>query len=255
MPPFRVLPAPATGAEVRCAACIRASRCLVARRDPTETASGVAEYGVPAGEALLRQGEPVRHLLAVKVGLLTVRRQGPLGRGRAIAVVGPGQTLGLRALAEQGTSALDAVALTDARVCVRAVPAGAAPATVSAAVLAECARLAETLADWAAIGRLPSASQRVEAALRHLGAAADSIRLVLPDRDVLADLTACAPETVSRAIGALVRAGRLQRGERRNIVLLSQPMPRAAVAMPDAGLTVAPRATAAADDGENRRFA
>lgn len=254
MPPTRLLSAAAAG-TTRCATCVRSTRCLVARLGQTEGGGGIVEFGVSAGEPVLRQGEPVRHVLAAKVGLLTLRRQGPAGPGRAIAVIGPGQTLGLRALVGQDAAPVDAVALTDARVCARAVAPGAVAPAVSAAVLAECVRMAETLADWAAIGRLPLAAQRVEAALRGLAATADTHRVVLPDRDVLAELTACAPETVSRAIATLVRAGRLQRGERRRIVVLPPAGADAALPMPDGGLPVARQDTRAADDAINRRFA
>lgn len=254
MPPTRLHSAAAAG-TTRCATCVRSARCLVARLGQTEGGDGIVEFGVSAGEPVLRQGEPVRHVLAAKVGLLTLRRQGPAGPGRAIAVIGPGQTLGLRVLAGQDAAPVDAVALTDARVCARAVAPGAVAPAVSAAVLAECVRMAETLADWAAIGRLPLAAQRVEAALRGLAATADTHRVVLPDRDVLAELTACAPETVSRAIATLVRAGRLQRGERRNIVVLPPAGADAALPMPDGGLPVARQDTRAADDAINRRFA
>lgn len=180
MPPTRLLSAAAAG-TTRCATCVRSTRCLVARLGQTEGGDGIVELGVSAGE-------PVRHVLAAKVGLLTLRRQGPAGPGRAI-------------------------------------------------------------------GRLPLAAQRVEAALRGLAATADTHRVVLPDRDVLAELTACAPETVSRAIAALVRAGRLQRGERRNIVVLPPVGADAAQPMPDGGLPVARQDTRAADDAINRRFA
>ena len=145
MPPTRLLSAAAAG-TTRCATCVRSPRCLVARLGQTEGGDGIVELGVSAGEPVLRQGEPVRHVLAAKVGLLTLRRQGPAGPGRAI-------------------------------------------------------------------GRLPLAAQRVEAALRGLAATADTHRVVLPDRDVLAELTACAPETVSRAIGSGLRGEAHRRGE------------------------------------------
>ena len=172
-----------------------------------------------AGQTLLRQGEPVTHVLVVQVGLVTLHRLGDGAPRRAVAVVGPGQGLGVRALAGHAPAAVDATALTDARVCRRPVPRDGVPPAILAATLDECARLAETLSDWAAIGRLPTASQRVEAVLRRLAQMTGSDEVPLPERALLAELAVCAPETVSRAIGTLVRQGRLRRRGQRRVQL------------------------------------
>lgn len=215
--------APAVSIVAPCSVCVRSSRCLLSRLDDAQTP--VVEYAVPVKKILVRQAEPVRQLLTIKVGLLVVRRHEISGLARAVAVVGPGQTLGLHALSQQGTSMFEVAALSKARLCARVIPSRTVPAALAVDVLTESARFAEMVADWAVIARLPTALQRVEAALRRLAAITPSSRLVLPDRDELADLTACAPETVSRAIGVLIKEGRVRRGERQNILYLSPPPP------------------------------
>lgn len=179
----------------------------------------LVERAVSPGEYVQRQGLPVRQLVAPKVGLLILRRRGPLAADRAAAVVGPGHTLGLRAVATPGVAAVDAAALTPARLCVRTVEAPVGTALPPALVVA-WDRLAETLADWATVGRLPVAVQRVEGTLRLLARAQGSSRLALPERGVLGELSGCAPETVSRALAALERAGRLRRGGGRAVELV-----------------------------------
>ncbi|TSE28184.1 Cyclic nucleotide-binding domain protein [Tepidimonas thermarum] len=206
---------------MRCTDCVRAAGCLLARLPASQAHGMVREHAVPAGTTLLHQDEPVRRLVTVKVGLLALRRRVPEGPARTIAVIGPGRTVGLRALVGQDAAALDAHALTPVRVCLRPVVPGALEVPVPA-VLSELTRLAETLADWAAIGRLPTATQRVEAVLRRLAVAVQSPCVQLPQRQVLAELAACAPETVSRALGALARAGRVRRGPRRNAWVLAE---------------------------------
>ena len=201
-----------------CDGCIHAARCLIAR---TQTAwpGEVEARRVRAGQTLLRQGEPVTHVLVVQVGLVTLRRQGDGTAMRAVAVVGPGQGLGVRALAGHAPAAVDAEALTDARVCQRPVSRDGVPPAVLSASLDECTRLAETLSDWAALGRLPTASERVEAVLRRLAQCTGSAEVPLPERTLLAELAACAPETVSRAVGMLICQGRLRRGGPRRVQL------------------------------------
>jgi CRP-like cAMP-binding protein len=201
-----------------CDSCIRAGRCLIAR---TRTAwpGDIDVRRVRAGQTLLRQGEPVTHVLVVQVGLVTLRRQGDGTAMRTIAIVGPGQALGVRTLTGHAPAAVDATALTDARVCQRPVSRDGVPPAVLSASLDECTRLAETLSDWAAIGRLPTASERVEAVLRRLAQCTGSVEVPLPERALLAELAACAPETVSRAVGMLVRQGRLRRGGPRRVQL------------------------------------
>jgi CRP-like cAMP-binding protein len=201
-----------------CDGCIHAARCLIAR---TQTAwpAEVEARRVSAGQTLLRQGEPVTHVLVVQVGLVTLRRRGDDTSLRAIAIVGPGQALGVRALAGHAPAAVDATALTDARVCQRPVPREGVPTAVLSASLDECTRLAETLSDWAAIGRLPTASERVEAVLHRMAQWTGSVEVPLPERTLLAELAACAPETVSRAVGMLIRQGRLRRGGPRRVQL------------------------------------
>ena len=201
-----------------CDGCIHAARCLIAR---TQTAwpGEVEARRVTAGQTLLRQGEPVTHVLVVQVGLVTLSRHSDGNPMRAVAIVGPVQALGVRALAGHAPAAVDATALTDARVCQRPVPREGVPPAVLSASLDECTRLAETLSDWAAIGRLPTASERVEAVLRRMAQCTGSVEVPLPERTLLAELAACAPETVSRAVGMLVRQGRLRRGGPRRVQL------------------------------------
>jgi CRP-like cAMP-binding protein len=201
-----------------CDGCIHASRCLIARTRTTWPGD-VDVRRVTAGQTLLRQGEPVTHVLVVQVGLVTLRRQGEGAPMRAVAVVGAGQALGVRALVGHTPAAVDAEALTEARICRRPVPREGVPPAVLGATLDECARLAETLSDWAAIGRLPAAVERVEAVLRRMARATGSTEVPLPERALLAELAACAPETVSRAVGTLVRQGRLRRGGQRRVQL------------------------------------
>ena len=203
---------PATCVAAQCAVCVRSACCLLSRLDGPEVP--VVEYGVQADEIVSRRTESVQRLLTIKVGLLVVRRQGPSGPARAVAIVGPGQTLGFDTLLQPGPSMFEVAALSEARLCARPMPASAASAIPTGDVLAESTRFAEMLADWAVIARLPTALQRVEAALQRLATAIPSTRLILPDRNVFAELVACAPETVSRALATLVKEGRVRRGER-----------------------------------------
>ena len=104
MPPTRLHSAAAAG-TTRCATCVRSARCLVARLGQTEGGDGIVELGVSAGEPVLRQGEPVRHVLAAKVGLLTLRRQGPAGPGRAIGRLQRGERRNIVVLPPVGADA------------------------------------------------------------------------------------------------------------------------------------------------------
>lgn len=186
-------------------------------------AEGIVEHRLRPGATIMHQGQLMRRVSAIKVGLVVLHRRAGVpaaDRGRAIAVIGPGQTLGVRAWLGDHVAGLDAMALTEVRVCSREVPADPPAPLLARAAFAQCSRLAEALADWAAIGRLPLAIQRVEAALHRLAQAAGSHRVLLPERAVLAELSACAPETVSRAMGQLIRRGRLLRGERRNEIFI-----------------------------------
>ncbi|TSE34311.1 cyclic nucleotide-binding domain-containing protein [Tepidimonas charontis] len=200
--------------RTRCAECIHGAQCLLA---PAAVQGAVAEVALRAGEPLLRQGEPLHQVAVVKVGVVLLRRRVPDAGRQAVAVVGPAQALGLRALLDCGVAAADAQALTPVRACLSQAPA---PAIDPRVALAEGVRLAETLAEWAAIARLPRTVARVEAALARLAAASGTREIVLPERAVLAELCACAPETVSRAVTTLLRSGRLQRGPRRGQVRL-----------------------------------
>jgi CRP-like cAMP-binding protein len=212
--------APVAGAPLppTCCQCVRASACLLAALAAQAPALTIRERTLGPGVCLQQQGEAVACWRAVKLGLVLLRRQLP-DTPRAIAVVGPGQTLGVRSALLPAPAALDALALTPVRVCEAAPPDAAALAPLAPAILRELLHRTETLADWAAIARLPQAPQRVQAVLQRLATLSGSARVELPPRALLAELSACAPETVSRAVTALVRCGLWRRGERRGVLL------------------------------------
>ncbi|TSE28538.1 Crp/Fnr family transcriptional regulator [Tepidimonas taiwanensis] len=204
-------PAPS---QADCAACVRARDCLLARAELRGHVAPTVERVVSAGTRIIHQGEPVHELVAIKIGLVLLRRRLASGEVCAVALVGPGLTLGVCALLSSAAE-VDAVALTACRLCARAVRV---QHQIPGVAVADSARLLEALADWATIGRLRTATQRVEETLRRIAHLQGAARVVLPPREVLGQLSACVPETVSRALATLVRRGRIRRGERRGVV-------------------------------------
>ncbi|WP_185969612.1 Crp/Fnr family transcriptional regulator [Tepidimonas aquatica] len=211
--------------------------------DPAYEGHALHERRVDVYEPLLQQGGSARMLHTVKVGALLLRHNPSLGGARAVAVLGAGHVLSLRALLGDGPGA-DAVAVVPTRVCEVPLPEGARITTLDGvvptrvcevplplvrallpsrpALVAHLARhqvrVTETLADWSAVARLPDALSHVAAVLGLLAREQGTRTVVLPARDDLAELAGCAPETTSRALARLQRDGLLRREGRRHVV-------------------------------------
>lgn len=205
-----------------CTDCAAAARCALR---PLLALPGLEpglmnERCLQPGEPLLAQAVPTRQLHAVKVGALLLRRDPGVGGARAVGVVGAGQVLSLRALLADAPGA-DATAVVAARVCELPLalvrPHLHQAPQVGAWLTQHQLRLTETLADWAAVARLPDALSRVAAALQLLARAQGTREVVLPARDDFAELCGCAPETTSRALARLQRDGLLQRLGRQRV--------------------------------------
>lgn len=189
--------------------------------DPAYEGHALHERRVDVYEPLLQQGGSARMLHTVKVGALLLRYNPGLGGARAVAVLGAGHVLSLRALLGDGPGA-DAVAGVPTRVCEVPLPLVRALLPSRPALVAHLARhqvrVTETLADWSAVARLPDALSRVAAVLGLLAREQGTRTVVLPARDDLAELAGCAPETTSRALARLQRDGLLRREGRRHVV-------------------------------------
>ncbi len=205
-------------AAATCHRCVRAPGCAV-QALATDIGTPPVEFGVPMGAPLVDQNVCPEGVVAIKLGQALVERELANGSRTAVGVLGPGHVLGLRALLPEAAAASCAVrALSPMRVCVLPLSAGrAAPPRLSPAVLLSGVTLADALTHWAAIARLPSAQQRLEAVLQTLADTEGRAEWRLPSRAVLAHLALCAPETVSRLLTRWQREGRLQRGPRRMV--------------------------------------
>lgn len=164
---------------------------------------------------------PTQQLHVVKVGSLLLRRNPGVGGARAIGVLGSGHALSLRALLV-GQPGADALAVGPTRVCELPLALVRSHAQllpqIGSWLVRHQLRVTETLADWAAVARLPDALSRVAATLQLLARELGSRDLPLPTRDDLAELCGCAPETTSRMLARLESEGWLQRLGRRRLV-------------------------------------
>ncbi|TSE25872.1 Bacterial regulatory protein, crp family [Tepidimonas sediminis] len=189
-------------------------------RQPGLDEAYVRERRLAPDETLLAQGVPSRHLHAIKVGALLLRRNPGVGGPRAVAVLGAGHALSLRALVAEGPGA-DAVAVLPTRVCELPLamvrPGVRQSPEVAGWLVRHQLRVTETLADWAAVARLPDALSRVAATVQLLGREQGTREIGLPPRDDLAELCGCAPETTSRMLARLERDGLVLRLGRRRL--------------------------------------
>lgn len=210
-----------------CSDCAASAQCALR---PLLTLAGVepgrvGERRLQPGEPLLAQAVQTRQLHAVKVGALLLRRNPGVGGARAVGVVGAGHVVSLRALLADAPGA-DATAVVATRVCELPLalvrPHLYQAPQVGAWLTRHQLRLTETLADWAAVARLPDALSRVAAALQLLAREQGTREIALPARDDFAELCGCAPETTSRALARLQRDGLLQRLGRRRVEWVGQ---------------------------------
>lgn len=202
-----------------CQLCVAKERCGIYRvHRETQGATTLTERVLAPGDAVFIQGEQASHLQAVKVGALLLRRDALQGDSRAVAVVGQGVLLGMSAMLNRVASA-DAQAYMPTRIC----ELDMAPARqqmvrnpqLSLELSQAVMRLSDILLQWSSVARLPDVRLRLSAVLRLLTLVHGSQVIDLPARDDLAQLCGCVPETVSRALGHLVRSGqliKLQRG-------------------------------------------
>lgn len=207
--------------DMGCYRCIVKLRCGVFRihREMSGT-TGIGERVVSPGEELVAIGAAVPQLMVVKVGSLLLRHEATSQGGRAVAVVGQGVMLGVGALLDQVAHA-EVKVCTPSRICTLNVTDVRSELLRRPAVGLEVARaamrLSEWLLQWAAVARSPEATQRVGAVMRLLTVAQGGRVLDLPDRNDMAELCCCAPETVSRSLRELGREGLVRKLQRNRI--------------------------------------
>lgn len=169
------------------------------------------------GEVLQREGEPVRHLQVVKVGELLCHRRAKSRQEHTVALVGRSQMLGFGAI-WQAPSSVTVQASTAGRVCEARVDRLRDSGVITTDFLLALGRhnlqSAETLGDWAMVGRLKSVTDRVGAVLCLLTQVQHSLRVRLPAHVVLASLVGSSREAVVRALKQLEEEGRIVRSER-----------------------------------------
>ncbi|TSE19639.1 Crp-like helix-turn-helix domain protein [Tepidimonas alkaliphilus] len=208
-----------------CALCVMRAACALQPLldDLRLTQALVRERRLTSGDAVMVQGQVAQQLATLKVGALMLRRNPGVGGPRTVAVLGAGYVLSLRALLAQRPGA-HAVAMVPSRVCevplapLRTLLQRSAPAARWLAL--QQLRVTETLADWAAVARLPDALSRVAAAVQLLQRELGTREVTLPPRDDWAQLCGCAPETTSRMLARLEQEGRLRRTGRGRVVWL-----------------------------------
>lgn len=204
-----------------CQFCVAKERCCLYRiHRETQGVTTLTERLLAPGEAVLTQGEQASHLQAVKVGALLLRRDASLGDRRAVAVVGQGVLLGMSAMLNRVASA-DAQAYMSTRICELDMAPTHHQMTRNPQLGVELSRavmrLSDILLQWSSVARLPDVGQRLSAVLRLLTVLHGSQVVDLPGRDDLAQLCGCAPETVSRALGHLVRSGQVVKHQRSRV--------------------------------------
>ena len=124
------------------------------------------ERPLPAGAALFRRGDPVRHLFLLRAGEVALTRALADGGALTLHVAGPGAVVAPASLWAASTHC-DALCRTEVRVAVRPVAAlrdwlGASPA---AAALAEAARELQALRARVEVLRLRRLADRLDAYL------------------------------------------------------------------------------------------
>lgn len=169
-----------------------------------------------------RAGEISCSLTYVKLGLLEVRQTLAEGGDRAIAVIGPGNLLGQSGIHGQ-PSIFSIRALTPVSVCEFASDAplsSLAQRAACAAVLGMHTRMVvRTLAEWGAVARIASLSQRFAQALRLLAEMQPAGQTQLPSQLALAELLGVTRESINREWKAFEARGALRRRHRQTVEL------------------------------------
>lgn len=210
--------------SARCFQCAGSARCpLRTLQSCAGLPAPIVERRLEPDQPLLQQGQATQRVHVIKVGSVLLRRDTDLGSRRAVAVLGRGHMLGLRAAVDHGAGA-DVEAVAPTRVCewpLEAIwPERTSSLQAGSVLMRAAMRLTDAIADWATVARLPDAVARVTGALRQLAKVQESPVLLLPGRDRLAELCACAPETASRTLGELERQGAVRRLGRRRLEIL-----------------------------------
>jgi CRP/FNR family cyclic AMP-dependent transcriptional regulator len=190
---------------------------------------GACSRPVPAGQLLVREGEPASRLYLVETGALSLTSISPSGRRAIVAVLGPGDTFGLEGLAPdpaaQGVRLhVEARALLPSVVLSVPIPSlyramGSRP-DLARWIAASAARRVDPVQRRLARTLTRTVKERVLGALvdlasTHGRSASDEIRIDLPvTQELLASMAGATRESVNRALRDLAAEGRIRRQRR-----------------------------------------
>lgn len=194
--------------------------CVVGRLSPPERerlTPFILERSFRKGDMLQEQGGMSEQLRIVKIGTTLLVRRGVSGQRSVVAVSGRGQTLGVLALLGE-REILDCRGASAGRLCEVSLDAvrrhGLADGRFMLALASQEVAALARMADWAQLVHLRSMHGRLLVALRLLAMEQGSSCVRIPSRTLLAELLGTTRETVTRSLGALVRARDVVRRDR-----------------------------------------
>lgn len=214
-------PAPdATAPPARCLVCASRLHCLIGqlpRAGQERLDPWISEVEFNKGDTLQSEGVATEVVRTIKLGTVTLTRQGPDGVAHPVAIVGRGHLLGQWRLLGQPTQ-VGAWALSSGRVCELPVAAlGGAlqhdPLFLDALHSGMALTFAR-LADWSLVVRLRGLPRQVVATLMLLSEAQGATAVRLPSHVALAAVLSTSRESVARTLRQLEADGFLRRIDR-----------------------------------------
>lgn len=168
-------------------------------------------------EAIYLEGDVIKTLGVIHRGSIKLRKLNEDGKERILSILYPGDYFGESSLLRSKESQYDIVALEESAICTIDLNAFRVLMTRDETMmLSMMDSLIQRIAsrdDLVIAESLVPAKDRVLKALKHYANQEGSIRLPLSKKD-LASLLGITPETMSRAINALIREGKIEKRNR-----------------------------------------